>query len=277
MVTAVHLAKREPRRPAVLCLLGPTGVGKTSAIQALPEALDESGYAGAHVHRIDCGEIATHGDVSRLIGAPPGYVGSDETPPVYRALDRPGCILLLDELEKGHHELRRALVSFLGNAELRTPQGSRVDSGRAIVALTTNADADQLASRLHRIEPGNRTAIDAACREHLREIGWAPELVARIDAMAVFAPLPADALQRAADQAIRGQAREFGLEIRAVELVLADVVVDLSLRRGAGARGLDHAARDLLGEQLAAAVREGLEGPIDVLTGPPPAVVAAGG
>ncbi len=272
---AIHLAKRTPRRPAVICLLGTTGVGKTSSIAALPDALARTGYGGAHVHRIDCGDCSTWGDASRVFGTAPGFVGYDDDPVVYRSLRRPGCILLLDEIEKAHSTFHAVILGLLDGEHVRAPNGTPVDVAPCIVAMTTNDGADELDTALHRIAHGNRVAVDATCRTHLRERGWASELVGRIDAMAAFAPLGASALQPAAEQAIHAQAADFGLTVVSLEPVLADVVLDLAERSAAGGRGLDHAARDLLGEAFAGAARDGVQGAVDVLAGPPPTVVPA--
>ena len=83
---ATQLAKTSPTRPGTVLLLGATGTGKTTTIEALPTALDALGHRGTHVHRVDCGELASSHQIARLLGAPPGYVGHDEETPFGAAL-----------------------------------------------------------------------------------------------------------------------------------------------------------------------------------------------
>ncbi len=272
-VVAAQLAKRKPARPATICLIGPTGVGKTATIEALPAALTATGYGNTAVHRVDCGELTARGDVTRILGCGPGYLGYDDTPPLYRALRKPGCILLLDEFEKAHEELHSVVLALLDTGRIRTPPGKEVDGSGAIVALTSNAAPDELEALLHTVDPANTQAIDRIGRHHLREHGWPPELVGRISAVAAYGRLGETTLRAAAEQAIHEHAAEYGFEVVAVAPVLAEVVVDLAARGGAGARGLHHAARDLLGETLAQAVRHGIIGHIELTPGPPPGVI----
>ena len=112
-VTVAQVTKRHPARPGSVMLIGPTGVGKTSTIEALPSALHALDYAGAHVFRIDCGEPADSIQVTRLLGSPPGYSGHAETTPLIAALSKPGCILLVDELDKAHDDVLDLLLGLL--------------------------------------------------------------------------------------------------------------------------------------------------------------------
>ena len=142
--------------------------------------------------------------------------------------------------------------------------------------MTTNIGADELESRLHRVPLDNRWAVQRACREHLDAEGLPPDLIGRIGAFAVYETLDARALRRAAILAVKQLAQEYRLRVPDVEPILADVVVDIAGDSGLGARGLDHAAGALLGAAFAAAVRDGVRGPVTVDPGPPPTVRGAG-
>jgi ATP-dependent Clp protease ATP-binding subunit ClpA len=273
---ATQLAKTCPARPGSVMLLGPTGSGKTTTVEALPRALCSLGHRGAHLHRVDCSELTEPIQQTRLLGSPPGYVGYVSEPPLFTALARTGCILLLDEVEKAHPEIvEDAFLNLLDAGRLMKPQGGQVDAAHAVIALTTNLAADALASRLHRVAPENRWAVQQACREVLVEEGLPPELVGRIGAFAVYRPLGADAMRAAATGAIRAVAAEYGMTAAEIDPVLAEVVVDIAGETQLGARALHHAAAELLGEALADAASEGLTGAVAFEPGPPPRVVPA--
>ena len=275
---SVQLAKRAPRRPGVIMLLGPTGTGKTATIQALPPVLESLGRRGARLFRVDCNELTHAFQVSRLIGAPPGYVGYETRPPLLDALASPGCILLLDEIDKAHPSvLGEVLLNLLDAGRLSVPDGTTVDAAHAVIAMTTNLGADELESRLHRVELDNRWLVQRVCREHLEAEGLPTELIGRVGAFAVSAPLGGDALRRAAILAVKRLAQEYRLRVPDVQPILADVVVDIAGNGGLGARGLDHAAAELLGAAFAAAVRAGVRGAAVIEPGPPPSVRARGG
>jgi hypothetical protein len=272
---AVQLAKGAPRRPGVVMLLGPTGTGKTTTIEALPAVLRSLGRPGAHVFRVDCNELTQSFQVSRLIGAPPGYVGHETLPPLLQALATPGCILLLDEIDKAHPSIiEAALLNLLDTGRLSAPDGTTVDAAHALIAMTTSLGADELDSRLHRIELDNRWAVQHACRAHLEDEGLPAELIGRVGAFAAYRPLGEEALGRAAILAVKRLAQEYRLRVPDVDPILADVVIDIAGGGGLGARGLDHAAAAFLGGAFAAAVREGTRGTVTVDPGPPPTVRA---
>ena len=119
--TVAQLTKRHPVRPGSVLLIGPTGVGKTATVEALPAALKSLGYEGARVFRLDCGELTDSIQLTRLLGSPPGYSGHTATTPLLTALERPGCILLVDEVEKAHPDVLDLLLGLLDAGRLRTP------------------------------------------------------------------------------------------------------------------------------------------------------------
>jgi hypothetical protein len=274
-VVATQLAKRQPARPGTVLLLGPTGSGKTSTIEALPDALAALGRPGAHVFRVDCNELSERIQLTRLLGAPPGYLGHEPENPLLGALARAGCILLLDEVEKAHPNLiHDVLLNLLDTGRLTAPDGSKVDAAHALIAMTTNVAVDELQQRLHRTPLEDRWAVQEVCRAVLLEDDFPPELVGRIGAFAVYRDLDDDSLKAAAAGSMTSLAREYGLSPVDVDPILADVLLDIAGRSGLGARALHHAASELLGGAFAAAAGDGLRGRVVIETGPPIAVRA---
>ena len=271
-----QLAKRSPQRPATALLLGPTGVGKTATVEALPAALAAAGWRGAHVHRINCNELTDDYDVHRFLGSAPGLVGYTKTPPLISALKQSGCIVLLDEVDKAHPAVQEALYSLLDTGRIMSPDGKTVSAPDAIIAMTSAVGADELDARFHQVDPDNRWALDRGARAHLKEHHWPGELLGRIDTIAVFRRLDGNALREAAADAIRSLAAEYGFSVQALPLVLADVVVDLADSPEFGARALHFGARQLLADLFASAVREGVEPSVMLDAGPPPTLVPAG-
>ena len=158
--------RSRPARPESVLLAGPTGTGKTSTVELLPAALDELGYAGGHVFRVDCGELVHASDLRRVLGAPPSYIGYVDEPPLVAALRTPGCILLLDEFEKADEAVHDVFLGLLDDGRLTAPDGETVEAPGAIVALTTNACADELAYRLRDVPPEvgrSRTCAATSC------------------------------------------------------------------------------------------------------------------
>lgn len=270
-VVTGQLAKVQPARPESMLLLGPSGSGKTRAIQALPDALSGIGHDDAHVFRVDCG-LAGGFEASRLIGSAPGYVGYAESPPLLEALEKPGCILLLDEVEKTHYRAHNVFLGLLDEGRLTAPDGRSIDVPGLIVAMTSADGAGDLEYELEDVPAGSRAEIDV-CRTHLYRQGWSEELIGRIGSFVVFDPPPETSLRAAAESAIRALGREYGVEVESLPPVLADVVVDLADADETGLRAVTHAARDLLMRAFADAAREGLEGPVAIDPGPPPQVV----
>ena len=267
-----HLVKRSPARAESIVLVGPTGTGKTSTIEALPEALEELGFADAHVFRVDCGELVHASDLRRVLGAPPSYIGYVEETLLTAALRQPGCILLLDEVEKATDAVYDAFLGLLDDGRLTAPDGETIEAPGAVVALTTNLGAEDLAYRLLDVAPGSREE-QAVCRDHLLCEDWPQELVGRIGTVAVFDALGEECRRGVAENAIHDLAREFALTIDDIPDVLVDVVRDLADASEIGARALIYAARDLLASALADAARADVSGPVELDPGPPPRVV----
>ena len=171
--------------------LGPTGVGKTEVCKALAEVMfdDESAMV-----RIDMSEFMERHSVSRLIGAPPGYVGYEEGGKLTEAVRRrPYCVLLLDEMEKAHPDVFNILLQLLDDGRLTDGQGRTVDFTNAVVVMTSNAGSTVI-SRIAE-EGGSDEEMQQSVQEILKT-KFLPEFLNRIDDIVIFHPLKKDEIRR---------------------------------------------------------------------------------
>jgi ATP-dependent Clp protease ATP-binding subunit ClpB len=173
--------------------LGPTGVGKTELCKALAEYLFDDEKA---MVRVDMSEFMERHSVSRLVGAPPGYIGYEEGGRLTEAVRRqPYCVLLLDEIEKAHRDVFNILLQMLDDGRLTDSQGRTVNFTNCIVVMTSNIGSQaimDLAGRKDEEEIHNR--VTEALRQH-----FLPEFLNRIDEVIVFHPLGRDELHQIVD------------------------------------------------------------------------------
>ena len=186
---------RDPKRPiGSFMFLGPTGVGKTELAKALSEALfdDEK-----NIVRIDMSEYMEKYSVSRLIGAPPGYVGYDEGGQLTEAVRRrPYSVVLFDEIEKAHPDVFNVLLQVLDDGRITDSHGKTVDFKNTIIIMTSNLGSDVI---LDGIENGD---ISEKARTRVTEIlksSFRPEFLNRLDEIIFFKPLTKENVRRIAD------------------------------------------------------------------------------
>ena len=177
---------KDPRRPiGSFVFLGPTGVGKTELAKALAAALFDS---EDNMVRLDMSEYQERHTVSRLVGAPPGYIGYEEGGQLTEAVRRkPYSVVLLDEVEKAHADVFNALLQVLDDGRLTDAQGRTVDFRNTILIMTSNIGSDLLLDGVTRegeIKPDAREGITRALRLHFR-----PEFLNRVDDIVLFKPL----------------------------------------------------------------------------------------
>jgi ATP-dependent Clp protease ATP-binding subunit ClpA len=226
---AIKLARaglREPNKP-IGCYLfsGPTGVGKTEVAKQLASIL------GVEMLRFDMSEYMERHTVSRLIGAPPGYVGFDQGGLLTDGVDQhPHCVLLLDEIEKAHPDLFNILLQVMDNGTLTDANGKKVDFRNVILIMTTNAGASDAAKEAIGFGRGKREGEDEEAIKRL----FTPEFRNRLDATIPFAGLSQEIIEMVVDK--------FILQL---EAQLADRNVTIALtpkaRKWLATRGYDEA------------------------------------
>ncbi|MEV8194371.1 ATP-dependent chaperone ClpB [Rhodococcus sp. D-6] len=177
---------RDPRRPiGSFIFLGPTGVGKTELAKTLASALFDS---EDNMVRLDMSEYQERHTVSRLIGAPPGYVGYDEGGQLTEAVRRkPYSVVLFDEIEKAHADVFNTLLQVLDDGRITDSQGRQVDFRNTVIIMTSNIGSQHLLDGVTadgEIKPDARARVLAELRGHFR-----PEFLNRIDDIVLFTPL----------------------------------------------------------------------------------------
>jgi len=251
----------DPNRPTGSFLfLGPTGVGKTELCKALAGFLFDS---EEHLIRIDMSEYMEKHSVSRLIGAPPGYVGYDEGGYLTEAVRRnPYCVLLLDEVEKAHPDVFNVLLQVLDDGRLTDGQGRTVDFKNCVIVMTSNLGSHQIMQMAGQPSEDIRDAVWVEVKQHFR-----PEFLNRIDEVVVFHAL--DHGNIAAIAKIQLKVLEARLEKMDMKLdVSAQALADLA-KAGFdpvfGARPLKRAIQQRIENPVAKLILEGKFGPKDVI------------
>ncbi len=180
------------RRPASFIFVGPTGVGKTKLVKVLSEELFDTPET---LIRLDMSEFMEKHSVSRIIGAPPGYVGYDEAGQLTEKVRRkPYSVVLLDEIEKAHPDVLNVLLQILDDGRITDAQGRTVNFENTIIVMTSNAGSEKRENLLgfgKAIEDASREKAMKALYEFLR-----PEFIARIDEIVVFSPLSTESLAK---------------------------------------------------------------------------------
>ena len=245
--SAIKLARaglRDPDKP-IGCYLfsGPTGVGKTEVSKQLALTM------GVELKRFDMSEYMERHAVSRLIGAPPGYVGFDQGGLMTDAVDQnPHCVLLLDEIEKAHPDVYNILLQVMDHGKLTDNNGKTIDFRNVILIMTTNAGAADLAKPAVGFEQHSRIGEDTEAINRL----FTPEFRNRLDAIIGFKPLGEDTIGRVVDKFI--MQLEAQLEDRGVTIALSD-----GARAWLGKKGYD----PLMGARpLARVIQEEVKKPL---------------
>jgi ATP-dependent Clp protease ATP-binding subunit ClpB len=216
---------QDPNRPiGSFIFLGPTGVGKTELCKALAEVLFDDQNA---MIRVDMSEYMERHNVSRLIGAPPGYVGYEEGGRLTEAVRRrPYSVVLLDEIEKAHRDVFNILLQVLDDGRLTDSQGRTVDFTNTIVVMTSNIGS-QLVQQIKR-EGGSEEEMREAVKSALQE-KFLPEFLNRVDETITFHPLDAKQVHRIAIlqiEHLRKQLEQNGLDLTVTSAALDAIALE---------------------------------------------------
>ncbi|NIY80617.1 MAG: ATP-dependent Clp protease ATP-binding subunit ClpA [Rhodobacteraceae bacterium] len=245
--SAIKLSRaglREPEKPIGNYLFaGPTGVGKTEVAKQLADSL------GVELLRFDMSEYMEKHAVSRLIGAPPGYVGFDQGGLLTDGVDQhPHCVLLLDEIEKAHPDVYNILLQVMDNGKLTDHNGRTVDFRNVILIMTSNAGASEQAKEAIGFGRDRREGEDTAAIERT----FTPEFRNRLDAVVSFGPLPKEVILQVVEK--------FVLQL---EAQLMDRNVHIELTRPAAEWLADKGYDDKMGARpLGRVIQEHIKKPL---------------
>ncbi|MCW5941117.1 MAG: ATP-dependent Clp protease ATP-binding subunit [Fimbriimonadaceae bacterium] len=250
---------KDPKRPmGSFIFLGPTGVGKTELAKALAAYLYEK---ESNIVRIDMSEYMERFSVSRLVGAPPGYVGYDEGGQLTEQVRRnPYCVVLLDEIEKAHPEVFNILLQVMEDGQLTDSQGRTVDFRNTLVIMTSNVgvkpiEADQAlgfrSSKLDITDPKTYETMKNKMLEEMKKL-FRPEFLNRVDEVIVFHHLQREEILQIAElylKRVNEQAASMGVQIELSEAV-KDMLVEQGYDPNLGARPLRRAVQRFIEDPL---------------------------
>jgi ATP-dependent Clp protease ATP-binding subunit ClpB len=251
----------DPNRPlGSFLFLGPTGVGKTELCKALAAFLFDS---EDHMVRIDMSEFMEKHSVSRLIGAPPGYVGYDEGGYLTEAVRRkPYSVLLLDEVEKAHPDVFNVLLQVLDDGRLTDGQGRTVDFKNTVIVMTSNLGSHQIMQMAGQPSEAIREAVWAEVKQHFR-----PEFLNRIDETVVFHALDQkniESIARIQLKALENRLAKMEMKLDVAPEALAEIA-KVGFDPVFGARPLKRAIQQEIENPVARLILEGKFGAKDVI------------
>jgi ATP-dependent Clp protease ATP-binding subunit ClpC len=264
-IRRAYAGVKNPRRPVgVFMFLGPTGVGKTELSKTLAEFLfgDEEALV-----RVDMSEYMERFSISRLTGAPPGYVGYEEAGELTEKIrHRPYSVILFDEIEKAHRDVFNILLQVMEDGILTDSQGRRVDFRNAVLIMTSNAGSETIADRgtlgFSDQEEGSLESYQEMKDRVISELRkvFRPEFLNRLDDIIVFHQLSREQVRQIADLML-SELKERLKEEHAISLVLEESAIALLIEKGYdpeyGARPLRRTIERLIENPISELILEG--------------------
>lgn len=271
---ARHIARKQPKRPAVIFSVGSSGVGKTKTVEVLAEILSELHSDGEYQYlRLDMSEYQEAHRVSQLIGAPQGYVGHGESSQLLDALRSSSkTIVLFDEIEKAHPAILKVLMNAMDAGRLSSASGTgadhQVDCRQSIFIFTSNLDAKNILSDLRNRQAfGDSHIEDQICRQRLLLVGIPSEIIGRIRQFLVYVPITEQGRAEILLSTIVEIAEEYGLKVKFIDPSLVVELMKNNASAHFGARTDRVKIESLLGDALIDARIKGMQA-IKILNAP---------
>lgn len=268
-----HLRKPKPKKPLVMMLAGPTGVGKTETARRLASILQEEfGKEQLPLIIVKCNEFRESYRISQLVGSPAGYVGHDEPCLMEPIKKSDSAIIVLDEFEKANGEVHTVIMDWMDTGKITLSrieedgESAEYDCAASIIILTSNIDMRggvQVSMRFDLTGDGERGTDDPAlsnddrCRSAMVRNGFKPEIAGRVSKFYEYKPLSKGDLAKIAVLAFKNKFTEYGFVVDEISDELQRDIEQSCAASRFGVRPLENALEETLGEQLPAASEEG--------------------